>query len=61
MLDTKIWRDALRQGEWLPGVDDDSIAASTVAVDIARKMLAEVYDVAKDDVPMPNHAVSYCV
>ncbi|XP_045210610.2 aplysianin-A-like isoform X2 [Mercenaria mercenaria] len=55
--DNRIWREAMKSGERVPGVGDHSIAMTNVSVYLARKYLAEVFNITLDDVPEPSFAV----
>ncbi|XP_053380279.1 L-amino-acid oxidase-like [Mercenaria mercenaria] len=56
-FDTRVWREALRSGETVQGVGDNSIAMSSDGVYLARKYYAEVFNVSLADVPEPDSAV----
>ncbi|XP_045199223.2 aplysianin-A-like [Mercenaria mercenaria] len=55
--DNRIWREALRFGDLVPGVGDNSIAMTNLSVYLARKFYAEVFNIQLTDVPQPKSAV----
>jgi hypothetical protein len=56
-VDTRVWREAMKAGNVVLGVNDDSIAATNLSVYMARKYYAEVFDVPIFSVPQPKSAV----
>ena len=55
--DISFWRELKQQGTRYPGTTDHTVAVSTYTVDVARKFLAEIYNVTVDMIPVPPYAV----
>lgn len=54
---TSFWRELSQQRTKYPGTDDVSLAVSHNTIDTARKFLAEVYNVTKEEIPAPSYAL----